>query len=89
MIFSYVIASKRSHNFKHDIVHRGEDTIDKFLEALRLEDEIIQTLMREIVPMQLTPPEEKEFQQATHCHICGGELGTDRIRKGRPTTLVN
>ena len=36
--------------------------------------------MKEIVPMQLTPSEEPEFQQATHCHICREELGTDWVR---------
>ena len=54
--------------------------MDKFLEALQQEEERIHTLVKEIVPMQLTPSEEQEFQQATYCHICREELGVYRVR---------
>ena len=36
--------------------------------------------MKEIVPMQLSPSKEQEFQQTTHCHICREELGADRVQ---------
>ena len=71
--------------------------MDMFLEALQQEEERIHTLVKEILPMQLSPSEEQEFQQATHCHICREELDVDRIRdhchltvnsEGRPITLA-
>ena len=78
--FSYVIVSNSLEYCKLPVLYRGEDAAEKLLEALQREEERIHTLMKEIVPMQLTPLEEQEFQEATHCHICREDLGTDRVR---------
>ena len=37
--------------------------------------------MKEIVPMQVTPSEEQEFQQATHFHTCREELGANLVQE--------
>lgn len=42
--------------------------------------ERIEALLKEIILMQLTLCEEEQFQRPTHCHICGEELGADRVR---------
>ncbi|KAK3740309.1 hypothetical protein QZH41_010880 [Actinostola sp. cb2023] len=78
--FAYVIVSERPDHCKAPVLYRGEDAVDKFLESLQKEEQIIETLLEDIVPMQLTPLEEDRFQRATLCHICKDELGADRVR---------
>ena len=78
--FSYVVVCERSDQRQPLIVYRGEDAVDKFLEMLQQEEERIETLLQDIVPMQLTPEEERQFQRANLCHICKEELGADRVR---------
>ena len=78
--FAYVIVSPKPEYCKPPVVYCGADAVDKFLEALQQEEERIHTLVKEIVPMQLTPSEEQEYQQATYCQICREELGVDRVR---------
>ena len=46
---------------KPPVLYRGVDAVDIFLEALQQEEERIHTLVKEIVPMQLSPSEEQEF----------------------------
>ena len=79
--FVYVIVSPKPEYCKPPVVYRGADAVDMFLEVLQQEEgRIHHTLLKEIVPMQLSPSEEQEFQQATHCHICREELDVDRVR---------
>ncbi|KAK3729471.1 hypothetical protein QZH41_009380, partial [Actinostola sp. cb2023] len=78
--FAYVIVSERPDYCKAPVLYRGEDAVDKFLESLQKEEQRIETLLEDIVPMQLTPLEEDRFQRATLCHICKNELGADRVR---------
>ena len=33
-----------------------------------------------VVPMTITEDQEREFQVASDCHICGNPLGADRVR---------
>ncbi|KAK3747985.1 hypothetical protein QZH41_003960 [Actinostola sp. cb2023] len=78
--FAYVIVSERPDYCKAPVLYRGEDAVDEFLESLQKEEQRIETLLEDIVPMQLTPLEEDRFQHATLCHICKDELGADRVR---------
>ncbi|XP_068711268.1 uncharacterized protein [Montipora foliosa] len=79
--FAYVIFSPKPEYCKPPVVYCGADAVGKFLEALQQEEERIHTLVKEIVPMQLTPSEEQEFQQATYGHVfCREELGVDRVQ---------
>jgi len=75
--FSYVVVSEREDYCKPPVVYRGDDAAEKFLVMLVEEQERIEKLLKDIVPMQLTPEEENEFQNATRCHICGEELGLE------------
>jgi len=53
--FSYVVVSEREDYCKPPVVYRGDDAAEKFLEKLLEEQQRIETLLKDIVPMQLTP----------------------------------
>jgi len=78
--FSYIVVSDRDDYCKPPVVYRGENVVETFLDMLLKEQQRIETLLKDIIPMQLTDEEEQEFQDATHCHICNEELGADRVR---------
>jgi len=56
-------------------IYRGEDSIKKFMEQMLMEVEycrkIISTKFKK--PLVMSGEEEREFQAATECHICGQE----------------
>ncbi|XP_053204035.1 uncharacterized protein LOC128388631 [Panonychus citri] len=60
----------------------GEDAGKKFLEKIiSLEPFIRDHIAKNIKPLYLTSNEEKEFREATVCHICSKPLGSDiRVR---------
>ena len=78
--FSYVVISDFEKYSKSPVVYRGEDAVDKFLKCLEKEQQYIQEKLDFIEPMRIENEEEQMFQDATNCHICGFELGTDRVR---------
>ena len=49
--FSYVLVSERPDYCKPPVLYRGEDAVDKFLQMLQLEEESIETLLKDIAPM--------------------------------------
>ncbi|CAB4017999.1 Gastrula zinc finger [Paramuricea clavata] len=65
---------------KPPIVYRGEDAVDKFLECLETEQQYIEEKLSFIEPMRIENEEEQMFENAINCHICGFEMGADRVR---------
>ena len=45
-----------------------------------MEEKRITSILKYIVPINLSVLDEHNFQEATHCHICGEELDQDRVR---------
>ena len=78
--FSYIVISEHERYSKSPVVYRGEDAVDKFLECLQEEQGYIQEKLDFIEPMRIEREEEQAFQDADNCHICGYELGADRVR---------
>ena len=78
--FSYIVVSNHEKYSKPPVVYRGEDAVDKFLKCLEEEQEYIQEKLDWVEPMQIEREEEQAFQDADNCHICGYELGADRVR---------
>ncbi len=78
--FSYIVVSDYEKYSKPPVVYRGEDAVDKFLECLQEEQKYIQEKLDFIEPMRIEGEEEQAFQHAVNCHICGYELGADRVR---------
>lgn len=72
--FAYAIVSEKPDYCKAPVVYRGEDAIEKFLEMLLQEEAQIASFIKDITPMNLTPGENEEFKNSTHCHICQKEL---------------
>ncbi|XP_053201453.1 uncharacterized protein LOC128386445 [Panonychus citri] len=60
----------------------GDDAGKKFLEKIiSLEPFIRDHIVQNIKPLSLTYDEEKQFKEATTCHICSKPLGSDiRVR---------
>jgi hypothetical protein len=78
--FSYIVVSEVEQYSKPPVVYRGEDAVDKFLECLEEERKYIQEKLDFVEPMRIERDEEQAFQDAVNCHICGYELGADRVR---------
>ena len=78
--FAYVVISSVDKYSKQAVVYRGENAMDKFFKCLEEERKYINGILSEIIPMQLTPEEEKTFHSTEKCHICESKLGTDRVR---------
>ena len=78
--FSYIVVSDYDKYSKPPVVYRGEDAVDKFLECLEEEQKYIQEKLDFVEPMRIEREEEQAFQDAVNCHICGFELGADRVR---------
>ncbi|XP_028417042.1 uncharacterized protein LOC114541307 [Dendronephthya gigantea] len=78
--FSYIVVSDHEKYSKPPVVYRGEDAVDKFLECLEEEQKYIQEKLDWVEPMRIEREEEQAFQDAVNCHICGFELGADRVR---------
>ena len=78
--FSYVVVSEAEKYNKPPVVYRGKDAVDKFLECLETEQQYVEKKHSFIEPMRIEAEQEQMFQNAINCHICGFELGADRVR---------
>ena len=78
--FCYTVVSEVEDYNTAPVVYRGEDAVDKFLDHLLHEEKRIKGILEHVVPMTIDDVEEQASQEATHCHICNEELGTDRVR---------
>ena len=56
-----------------------EDILKRFIKhVIKLTHQIYQDYYSKPKPLYLTPQEEKDFQSATHCHICEKKLFRDK-----------
>jgi uncharacterized protein YbaR (Trm112 family) len=78
--FCYTIVSTVEDFCQPPVVYRGVDVVDKFLDCLLEEERQISELLKMLLPMNITEGQEREFQDASDCHICRGPLGADRVR---------
>ena len=78
--FSYIVGSGAETYSRPPVVYRGEDAVDKFLQCLEQEQRYIQEKLSFVEPMRISNEEDDDFRNATVCHICGFELGDDRVR---------
>ncbi|KAK3731226.1 hypothetical protein QZH41_004694 [Actinostola sp. cb2023] len=78
--FGYTVVSTVDQYNQAPVVYRGEDCVDQFLESLLEEEKRINEILKVVEPMVITGDEERVFQQAEDCHICGDPLGADRVR---------
>ena len=78
--FAYLIVSSDPHRTYEPVVYRGPDTIEEFLKRLKTESDEITSILSKVIPMSLSPEEEKTFSKTEKCYLCGELLGVDRVR---------
>lgn len=62
------------------VSYRGIDCVDKFVSLLFSECNHISDELFKIVPMKFTAENARQFESASHCHICKNLLFQDRVR---------
>ena len=80
VVFCYTVISEVEAYDTAPVVYFGENAVDKFLDHLLHEEKRIKEILEHVVPMSINKNEEQAFQRATHCHICGDVLDSDRVR---------
>ena len=78
--YAYKVVCTDERYTKDTVVYRGEDCVENFLKALKQGKWRIWNILNEQKPLCMTDENEIEFQTATHCHICGEALESDRVR---------
>ncbi|XP_062569833.1 uncharacterized protein LOC134231854, partial [Saccostrea cucullata] len=69
--FAYQVISSDIRYTKKPVLYRGEDVVETFLNMILKEEEEILKLLKRIEPMEISEAIEKQYNEATKCHICG------------------
>lgn len=69
--FAYQVISSDIRYTKKPVLYRGENVVETFLNMILKEEEEILKLLKRIEPMEISDAIEKQFEEATSCHICG------------------
>lgn len=69
--FAYQVISSDIRYTKKPVLYRGEDVVETFLNMILKEEEELLKLLKRIEPMEVSETIEKQFYEATSCHICG------------------
>ena len=65
---------------KKPVVYRGPDVAEKFVHCMLQEMEEIESVFKHVEPMVMTKDDWRLFHKASRCHICGKDLGADKVR---------
>ena len=72
--FGYqVVCSDPTHS-KPPVIYRGPNVVEKFIHSLFEEEEYIDGLMTISQPLHMTEEDERQFEEASACHICGEQF---------------
>ncbi len=72
--YSYVIVSNVPGYKPKKTLYRGEDCVNKFVDALVQESKWILNILKTSKPMVFTKDDQLRHDAAKHCHICGFDL---------------
>ena len=72
--FGYMVVSPYPEFSKPVFIYRGEDAADVFVERLLMECAEVESILKEVKPMDFTTSDEQEFLNSQNCSICGEEL---------------
>ncbi|XP_033729639.1 uncharacterized protein LOC117318793 [Pecten maximus] len=78
--FAYKIVGLTQETSKTPVIYRGPDVAEHFVECMLREQEEIEQKFKNVEPMVMTGKDWQSFNNAVYCHICGKELGDDRVR---------
>ena len=76
--FCYMVVSTADDYTKRPVLYRGPNVIETFFERLLQEYNSINRILSVVKPMQLSPEEQDQHQEATACFICGEPFGAER-----------
>jgi hypothetical protein len=69
--FAYQIISTDARYTKKPVLYRGENVVETFLNMILKEEEEIMKLLKKNEPMEVSERVETQYEEVTHCHICG------------------
>ena len=64
--------------YKRQVLYRGKDIVDTFLRMLLEDIARLNRVFNE--PVNMTTNDERNFQNATHCHLCKKQLTDEKFR---------
>ena len=76
--FTYVVVSE--YEKRDPVLYRGDNAVETFIDHMIKERDRIVKRFEKTEPIVLTPEGQKDFDEATHCHICHELMGVDRAR---------
>ncbi|KAK3105316.1 hypothetical protein FSP39_022337 [Pinctada imbricata] len=78
--YGYQVVSVDESYTKDPVIYRGEDASEHFLRAIMEDEDEIKEILRTVEPMELSEEEQKNFDIATHCHICENQFTSTKVR---------
>ena len=78
--FAYKVVGPNHELPKKPVVYRGPDVAEKFVDCMLQEMEEIESVFKHVEPMVMTKDDWRLFHKASRCHICGKDLGADKVR---------
>ena len=78
--FAYKVVGYTPELSKKPVVYRGPDVAEKFVDCMLQEMEEIEEKFKHVEPMVMTKEDWRLFYKASRCHICGKDLGADKVR---------
>jgi hypothetical protein len=72
--FGYIVVSPYEKFSKPVFIYRGENAADYFVERLLMECAEVESILKEVKPMEFTALDEQNFRNSEHCSICTEEL---------------
>ncbi|KAK3931642.1 LOW QUALITY PROTEIN: hypothetical protein KUF71_007457 [Frankliniella fusca] len=82
--FCYVIVKADGTLLKEPVLEHGEkDIVKRFLQCLQEEVKHITELRGELYELDMSEEQEKDFQKATNCYMCGDAVPRAGVKKVR------
>ncbi|GFR01289.1 gastrula zinc finger protein XlCGF57.1 [Trichonephila clavata] len=78
--YAYVVIDANGKMLKPITVYRGPDAAIHFINNLIKEKDQITPMITTIMPMNLSPEEEEQFNSETRCYLCKHLLENDKVR---------
>ena len=76
--FAYVVVSE--YEKRDPVLYCGDNAVETFLDHMVKERDRIVKRLEKTEPIVMTPEDQKDFDEATHCHICHELMGVDRVQ---------
>ena len=77
--FAYKVVGLNHELSKKPVVYRGPGVAEKFVDCMLQEMGEIEEKFKHVEPMIMTK-DWRSFHKASRCHICGKDLGADKVR---------